>query len=400
MLENIATTPAPSPRCKNSALIRERSYLGECTVLSAIESSDTTVSIDNLSSYPACSSRWDPLVMGRSVMRKSVSLALLALFLSTSAFADRTAPDRTPKNLTGVDSFWHQSTFNAENLNNNGSGNHALWSGLAPGDPRGDGYALLPGYGNNWFDIAMYESGPLADPSVGQVVDLDFFFNYDVWDTSWDFVRVQYDTAGTWSTVMEVTGVSRDENNVFQSPGVQFSTVQEAPIVYAGNDYGGPGGNQIRIRFVVTSDGGWSDQDIGAGIAGAAQVDDITLTTSQGTFTEDFEGPGPWLFNPFDPVATPVASPQLQRAELFVAPNPFNPSTIVSFTAPIGSRGSVRVFNLRGELVRTLHSGAFVSQEFRWDGTDTKGAPVSSGVYLIRATDGSMTQTTKVALVE
>ena len=60
----------------------------------------------------------------------------------------------------------------------------------------------------------------------------------------------------------------------------------------------------------------------------------------------------------------------------------------------------VKVYNLRGELVRTLHSGEFVRQEFRWDGTDFRGAPVGTGVYLIRATDGSTTHTRKVALVK
>jgi flagellar hook assembly protein FlgD len=73
---------------------------------------------------------------------------------------------------------------------------------------------------------------------------------------------------------------------------------------------------------------------------------------------------------------------------------------VVSFTAVPGSRGEVKVFTLRGEFVRTLHSGEFRTQKFRWDGTDSRGAPVGSGVYLIRATDGSVTQTQKVALVK
>lgn len=204
----------------------------------------------------------------------------------------------TPVDMTEDPVYWHQSTFNAENLNSNGAGNNALWSGIAPGDPAGEGYARLPGYGNSWFDVALYTSSPVADPSSGQVVDLEFFFNYDVWDATWDFLSVQYDLDGVWTTVMEVTGYSRDGDNIFQSPGVLFSAEQEAPIVYAGNDYGGPDGDRIRIRLLVTSDGGWSDEDIGGGLAGAAQVDDITLTTSQGTFFEDFEGPGPYLFKP------------------------------------------------------------------------------------------------------
>ena len=72
----------------------------------------------------------------------------------------------------------------------------------------------------------------------------------------------------------------------------------------------------------------------------------------------------------------------------------------VRFTGVIGKRGSVRIYNLRGELVRSLHDGEFAQQEFRWDGTDTRGASVASGVYVVRATDGRVTETTKVALVK
>ena len=38
----------------------------------------------------------------------------------------------TPVDLSEEPVYWHQSTFNAENLNSNGAGNHALWSGIAP----------------------------------------------------------------------------------------------------------------------------------------------------------------------------------------------------------------------------------------------------------------------------
>jgi hypothetical protein len=95
-----------------------------------------------------------------------------------------------------------------------------------------------------------------------------------------------------------------------------------------------------------------------------------------------------------------VDAPGAQRVELSVAPNPFNPTTTVRFTAAPSSRGTVRVYNLRGELVRSLHDGEFVTQEFLWDGTDGRGGAVASGVYLVRATDGKTTETTKVALVK
>jgi hypothetical protein len=197
--------------------------------------------------------------------------------------------------LTDLPVFWHRDTFHAENLNNNGTGNHAMWSGVAADDPYGASWNNVPGYGNNWNDVIIYESDPLANPDAGQIVGLNFWFNHDT-EPGFDFFEVQYDSAGTWTTVMSVDGSNKDASNVFQAPGVQFSAQQTADIVYNGlngtslqNDYGANEGI-IRIRMVVSSDGAWSDQDgLWPTDGGAAQVDDITLTTSEGSFAETFE---------------------------------------------------------------------------------------------------------------
>ena len=106
----------------------------------------------------------------------------------------------------------------------------------------------------------------------------------------------------------------------------------------------------------------------------------------------------PWVA--CDPYPCTGTTPDRGPAKLSASPNPFNPTTLVKFTAAPGSKGTVKVFNLRGELVSTLHSGEFTKQEFRWEGTDSRGAPVASGVYMIQATDGTVTKTQKVALVK
>ena len=59
----------------------------------------------------------------------------------------------------------------------------------------------------------------------------------------------------------------------------------------------------------------------------------------------------------------------------------------------------MKVYNLRGELVRTLHSGEFQVQDFRWDGADERGKGVASGVYVVKAETGSNQLTKKIALV-
>ncbi len=87
-------------------------------------------------------------------------------------------------------------------------------------------------------------------------------------------------------------------------------------------------------------------------------------------------------------------------------PNPFNPSTIVrvvlSDAALFESEDvSLAVYRVDGSLVRELHSGAVSGNDLSvpWDGTDRRGAPVASGVYLCRARAGRYAATGKLLLI-
>lgn len=197
---------------------------------------------------------------------------------------------------TDVAPRWHVSTFNAENLGAGTDGNLAMWCGQDFSDQPG--WATPPGYGNSWFEVLLYESGPVADVGQGQTVDLDFVLHHDL-EPWYDFFFVEYDSAGTWTLVGGATGSTADPSGNFNAPGLSYTQTAFHDIVYTGDDYGGDGGDRIRIRLRVDSDGGWSDEDgLYDSAAGAVQLDDIVLTTSEGTSFEDFEGPGPYLFVP------------------------------------------------------------------------------------------------------
>ena len=68
------------------------------------------------------------------------------------------------------------------------------------------------------------------------------------------------------------------------------------------------------------------------------------------------------------------------------SPNPFNPFTTIYFTLSTTQKVQLNVYDLRGMLVRKLESGerAAGTHEVRWDGFDTSGQLVASGVYLYR----------------
>lgn len=83
-------------------------------------------------------------------------------------------------------------------------------------------------------------------------------------------------------------------------------------------------------------------------------------------------------------------------------PNPFNPSTTISFTLPAPSRATLAVYSLTGQKVRTLVSERMTagSHSVVWDGRDERGVPVSSGVYLSRLEAGKAVSTTKMLLMK
>jgi flagellar hook assembly protein FlgD len=68
-------------------------------------------------------------------------------------------------------------------------------------------------------------------------------------------------------------------------------------------------------------------------------------------------------------------------------PNPFNPSTSIALDLPRAGEVRVRMYDVRGALVRELVRGSFASgrHEVIWDGRDDAGAPVASGVYVAEA---------------
>jgi flagellar hook assembly protein FlgD len=61
----------------------------------------------------------------------------------------------------------------------------------------------------------------------------------------------------------------------------------------------------------------------------------------------------------------------------------------------------VRVFDASGRLVRTVLSTDLApgTHDVRWDGRDDSGAPMSSGVYFVRAESGDRSVERKVNLL-
>jgi aminopeptidase N len=94
-----------------------------------------------------------------------------------------------------------------------------------------------------------------------------------------------------------------------------------------------------------------------------------------------------WFADGQSPVTS--VSPPLGGTRLLPnVPNPFNPRTMLRFELARAGDVELRILDVRGRVVDVLRPGRLGAglHEFPWDGTDFRGAAVSSGVYQVQLT--------------
>jgi hypothetical protein len=84
------------------------------------------------------------------------------------------------------------------------------------------------------------------------------------------------------------------------------------------------------------------------------------------------------------------------------SPNPFNPSTAIKYYIPGATEVAIKIYDILGREVRTL-----INQQMTggyhivyWNGKDSRGEDVASGIYLYRLTAGSYSDTKKMNLLK
>ena len=79
--------------------------------------------------------------------------------------------------------------------------------------------------------------------------------------------------------------------------------------------------------------------------------------------------------------------PEIDRTVLYSNyPNPFNPTTHITFSIPKEGKVNLSVYNIKGQLVKTLVNRRIISGSHivNWNGQDNAGKRVSSGVYFYK----------------
>ena len=106
-------------------------------------------------------------------------------------------------------------------------------------------------------------------------------------------------------------------------------------------------------------------------------------------------------FQYYDPVTVSLAvssAPQLLQN----SPNPFNPSTTIKFYIPNASDVSIKIYDIMGREVTTLINQQATAgyHNVYWNGKNSRGENVASGVYLYRLTAGNFSETKKMNLLK
>ncbi|MBN2356399.1 S8 family serine peptidase [candidate division KSB1 bacterium] len=101
------------------------------------------------------------------------------------------------------------------------------------------------------------------------------------------------------------------------------------------------------------------------------------------------------------PIAVAVAPPEVFALQQNY-PNPFNPSTRIAFSLPRNARTSLIVYNLQGQVIRTLFNQPMTSgrHEWVWDGRDDEGRQVPSGMYFYTLMSEELHKTRRMQLVK
>lgn len=142
-------------------------------------------------------------------------------------------------------------------------------------------------------------------------------------------------------------------------------------------------GNPVRLFVTLEpGDGGAADGELAIRSLRGATYDGAALGVEGGTTQ----------------LSVPASAVAGVASILPARPNPFVSDTEISFALPSPTRAAVRLFDVSGRLVRTLHDGPAASgvHRLRWDGRSDRGQNVGVGIYFVQLSAGSVLRTERI----
>jgi hypothetical protein len=77
-------------------------------------------------------------------------------------------------------------------------------------------------------------------------------------------------------------------------------------------------------------------------------------------------------------------------------PNPFNSITNISIDGNLESVSEIAIYDITGRRIKSFVPASLII----WDGTDSHGAPVSSGIYFVKAFAAGFEKSLRITLIK
>ena len=210
------------------------------------------------------------------------------------------------------------------------------------------------------------------------------FFNEYADDTyaSWTdkpetYIMISGDYGRTWADPVIMNANPSDANYVPEWQGqvpVYFYPAQQLELI---------DNNMVRLHLMYLNDYDYGSfiQGNGANTGGGISymaIDFLTLDTDDYT----------------------IVSPENRLYANY--PNPFNPTTNIRFNITQRERANLSIYNVKGQLVKTLVEDVFTPCDHlvTWNGTDNNNIPVGSGVYFYKLTTESHSEAKKMLMLK
>jgi hypothetical protein len=173
-------------------------------------------------------------------------------------------------------------------------------------------------------------------------------------------------------------------------------------------DVTGDGINWVHLEHTMESANSWTEHTFDIGTI-------IPLTgTVRFRFVATDEPPGSLVEAAVDDIMVSIQRPPSavpsETAGLYptilrlgeCVPNPMNPSTRISFELPAPGPVSIKIYDVGGRLIRNLLEGGSLEagrHSVHWDGRNSAGKPMGSGIYYIRLEAESGKDTGSITLL-
>jgi len=125
----------------------------------------------------------------------------------------------------------------------------------------------------------------------------------------------------------------------------------------------------------------------------------IPVVSSSAWYILAKNGCNPFLSEDFkDNIPNPVQTLANNSLHLNVFPNPFTTKLTINYQAGSNTHSTINIFNSEGVKVKTIEPEDIIGGNFSliWDGTDTEGKKVNTGIYLVQLIVGQHIENARI----